>query len=62
MSGDGKTRGQVGYEAYARSTGGKTFDGRAMPVWTELPDRIQTAWACAAEAILDRWLGPVEED
>lgn len=27
-------RAKVAYEAYARSTGGKTFDGRDMPAWT----------------------------
>lgn len=32
------------YGAYAKSTGGKTYDGRNMPVWSELPDRIQEAW------------------
>lgn len=40
-----------GYEAYAKSTGGKTFDGRDMPTWMQLPLRIQDAWASAAEAI-----------
>jgi hypothetical protein len=43
--------GRWGYEAYARSTGGKTFDGRAMPAWSELPDRIQRAWDEAAFAV-----------
>lgn len=38
------------YEAYARSTGGKTFDGRPMPTWNELPQRIRDAWAAGAEA------------
>ena len=32
-----------GYEGYAKSTGGKTFDGRDMPTWDELPARIQAA-------------------
>ncbi len=43
--------GQVGYQAYAESTGGKTFDGRDMPSWEELPGRIQAAWDAAAKAI-----------
>lgn len=42
---------QIGYEAYAQSTGGKTFDGRDMPTWEALPDRIQRAWTDAATAI-----------
>jgi NTP pyrophosphatase (non-canonical NTP hydrolase) len=37
-----------GYEAYAAFTGGKTFDGRDMPTWENLTDRIKQAWAAAA--------------
>lgn len=43
--------GSVGYSAYAESTGGKTFDGRDMPRWSDLPERIQNAWNAAARAI-----------
>lgn len=43
--------GRIGYEAYAESTGGKTFDGRDMPRWDELPQRIVAAWEAAALAI-----------
>ena len=43
--------GKTGYEAYAASTGGKTFDGRDMPKWDDLPPKIQTAWMEAARAI-----------
>lgn len=43
--------GEAGYAAYALSTGGKTYDGRLMPLWSELPDRIRDAWAAAALAI-----------
>lgn len=45
------SHGSVGYEAYAQSTGGKTFDGRDMPRWEALPERIQKAWTDAALAI-----------
>ena len=44
--------GQTGYAAYATSTGGKTFDGRDMPVWEALPGRIQEAWIAAAWAVV----------
>ena len=50
----GKSLGQVGYEAYAVRTGGKTFDGRAMPTWEEIgvnTPHIQRAWNTAASAI-----------
>lgn len=43
--------GQVGYLAYAKSTGGKTYDGRDMPGWDDLPDAIKDAWRAAATAI-----------
>jgi hypothetical protein len=46
-----ETYGRAGYEAYGRSTGGKTFDGRDMPTWNELPQKIRTAWCDAAMAI-----------
>ncbi len=46
-----RTLGKVGYEAYAKFTGGKTYDGRDMPAWDDLTDRIQGAWQAAAEAI-----------
>jgi hypothetical protein len=52
---DGRSLGQVGYEAYALSTGGKTFDGRLMPKWHELPEGIQRAWNDAANAISDAY-------
>lgn len=45
------TRAQRAYEAYARSTGGKTFDGRDMPAWNDLPKRIQDAWTAAADEL-----------
>jgi hypothetical protein len=48
-----RTTGQTGYEAYAAFTGGKTFDGRDMPSWKDLPQRIQDAWNAAATAILN---------
>jgi len=44
--------GRAGYDGYARSTGRKTFDGRDMPAWEDLPARIQIAWTDAAIAIL----------
>ena len=43
-----------GYEGYAASTGGKTFDGRDMPQWVDLPDRIKEAWRAAIVAAVDQ--------
>ena len=44
--------GKTGYEAYAKYTGGKTFDGRDMPTWDALPENIREAWRAAARAIV----------
>lgn len=40
----------LAYDAYAQYTGGKTYDGREMPKWLELPARIRNAWRAAAAA------------
>jgi hypothetical protein len=45
--------GQIAYEAYAKSTGGKTYDGRDMPAWDKLSERIQQAWHDAANAVMN---------
>lgn len=47
-----KPFGQIGYEAYAKFTGGKTFDGRDMPLWKDITPKIQDAWCEASVAIL----------
>lgn len=43
---------RAGYEAYAANTGWKTFDGRAMPKWDDLPPRIKDAWQAGAKQIV----------
>jgi hypothetical protein len=50
---DEKDYGQIGYEAYAEFTGGKTWDGRDMPKWDNLPNKIKEAWLEAALAIIE---------
>jgi hypothetical protein len=42
---------EAGYRGYAAHTGGKTFDGRNMPEWADLPERTVQAWMAAAGAI-----------
>lgn len=49
---DTKTLAQTAYEAYAEHTGGKTYDGREMPRWADLPERIRGAWEAAAARVL----------
>lgn len=40
---------QRAYEAYSRVTGGKTHDGRDMPSWEFLGDKIQAAWIASVQ-------------
>ncbi|MEI5522550.1 hypothetical protein WB388_18265 [Streptomyces brasiliscabiei] len=42
---------QYAYAAYGASTNHRTHDGRQMPEWEELGDRIQQAWVAAAAAV-----------
>ncbi len=42
---------RAGYEGYGEWTGWKTFDGRDMPRWDDLPERTRLAWVAAAGAI-----------
>ena len=51
-----KSLGQIGYEAYAEHTGGKTFDGRDMPTWEQVQasgTKVAGAWEAAAKAIAE---------
>lgn len=48
-----KTYGQIAYEAYCRSTGGKSLiSGVALPEYTALKHDIRKAWEEAAGAVL----------
>lgn len=50
--GDDYLYARIGYDGYAKSTDGKTFDGRDMPGWDDLPERIRDAWKAATDAVL----------
>lgn len=44
---------RIAYEAYARSTGGKSLvSGDALPAWDDLPQAIRWAWDAAAQAVI----------
>lgn len=47
---------EIAYNAYAGSTGGKTWDGRDMPDWGDLGEKVQTAWATATNAACDAFM------
>ena len=51
----------VAYMAYAKFTGGKTYDDKQMPQWQDLPKRIQDAWRAAIGAVLDEYSHPIDD-
>lgn len=48
-----KTLGQVAFEAYREKVGGQTYDGKPIPLWGELSERIRQAWEVAAGAVAE---------
>lgn len=45
---------EEGYKAYAACTGNKAFDGREMPAWEHLGEKVQTAWEAQARHIFNK--------
>jgi hypothetical protein len=50
---------KIAYEAYAATTGGKTYDGKDMPKWEDLPLRTVTAWEAAVGAAVSAATAPL---
>lgn len=48
-----ETLAKVGFEAYNKQAGGKTFDGRPIPPWSEVGDKVQDNWTAAVLAVKD---------
>jgi hypothetical protein len=50
---NGKTPGQVNYEAYRLATAGRSLiTGDELPDWDRLPEDVQTAWQAGADAVI----------
>lgn len=49
---DNHDYGQVAYEAYVVSVGGRSVKGDRLPAWADQTKRIQGAWITAAQAVL----------
>lgn len=47
----GKSLGEVAYEAYTASTGGRTHDNKKAPEWGKLSDKTRLAWTEAGNAV-----------
>lgn len=54
MNPEQKTPGQTGFEAYSATTNWLTYDGKPIPPWVNLNDRVRNAWETAAKAILEK--------
>jgi hypothetical protein len=48
---DFKSPGQLAFEAYSERKSGKTYDGKSIPKWRELPIDVLEAWDAAASAV-----------
>lgn len=49
----GIVSGKVGYDAYADAVGWRAYNGDALPQWSDLPEKIRSAWDDAAYAIVE---------
>mgnify|MGYP001586076291 CR=1 FL=1 len=54
--------GIIGYETYAKFTGGKTWDGKPMPTWEDLPEKIQGAWGASGEAVVESYIDSMVQE
>ena len=56
-----RTPGEIAYDAYARSVGGKAVNGDRLPMWSEIDsDRIRGAWENAARSIRLHFVREIE--
>lgn len=54
-----KTPGQINFEAYAESVGGKTYDAKPIPPWDQLTDVVQAGWEAGAVGVLKEFGVPL---
>lgn len=48
-----ESRGQIAYTTYGKKVGFTAVNGDPMPLWDDLPERIQQAWISAAAVLWD---------
>jgi hypothetical protein len=44
--------GKLAYDTYAAKAGGVTHDGRPMPKWEDLGDKVRSQWDVSAQAVV----------
>lgn len=50
---DDQRFGLLAFHVYAGIVEGQTHDGRLIPDWDHLTDKIREAWTAAAQAVID---------
>jgi hypothetical protein len=45
--------GRLAYEAYAEAVGWKTYEGRPLLSWADLPVGVQRGWRASANAVIE---------
>ena len=53
----GNSLGHTAWLAYARTVGGKTFDGKPLPEWEALGEVQKEGWEAAARAAVEESIG-----
>lgn len=48
---DEETLGKVAFTAYSETKNWKTYDGKQIPAWNDLPHDVRTGWELAARAV-----------
>ena len=46
--------GRIAFQAYAKSVNNETFDGKQIPSWEKVGQKIQNGWRAAAVAVLQQ--------
>lgn len=44
---------KIAFDAYNKEAGGKTWDGRDIPPFSDVGDKVQANWDAAAAAIVE---------
>lgn len=45
--------GKISFEAYSKSVGGVSYDGKPIPRWDELTSPVRNAWTAGGNAVLE---------
>lgn len=60
MRTDTERLGRAAFEQYGRAMGGRTYDGKPIPKWEEVGEKVREGWRQAAHAVVIE-LHPLED-